>query len=136
MPRLRTFRHAGIVANDVDRLAAFYEDVIGLESIATPKAQSPRMMPFRWLGLGEHELHIVQRDPDIARDLGLSINPSLQTHFALLVDDLAALKGRLTESETEWIEWGGVGIRGLNQIFVRDPDGNVVEFEQLDENDG
>jgi catechol 2,3-dioxygenase-like lactoylglutathione lyase family enzyme len=134
--RLREFRHVGIVADDVEQLATFYRDVIGLEPIKAERAQSPRMMPLRWFTMGPHELHIVQRDPEIAADLGVSINPSLQPHFALLVDDLAALRGRLDSSGTEWVDWGRIGISGLNQIFVRDPDGNVVEFEQLDGNAG
>lgn len=124
-------QHVGVVARDVERLAAFYRDVVGLEAMSTPAAQSGRMPPFSWLRMGDHELHVVGRDDDLARDLGITINPSLQPHFAVRIDDLAALKRRLDESETEWIDWGRLGIRGLNQIFVRDPDGNVVEFEQF-----
>lgn len=125
-------QHVGVVARDVERLVAFYRDVIGLETMATPAAQSPRVPPFSWLRLGAHELHVVGRDEALGRDLGISINPSLQPHFAVRIDDLAALKRRLDESGTEWIDWGRLGIRGLNQIFVRDPNGNVVEFEQFD----
>jgi catechol 2,3-dioxygenase-like lactoylglutathione lyase family enzyme len=124
-------QHVGVISDDVPRLSRFYEEVIGLEPKQTPPAQSRLMMDFRWLRLGEHELHVVERSPGFERRAGVSINPSLQPHFAVRVDDMEALKRRLEASGTEWVDWGRIGIAGLNQIFVRDPDGNVVEFEQF-----
>jgi len=126
-----TLQHVGIVTSDVDRLTRFYRDVIGLELFAASEAQSEHMVPFRWLRLGDHELHVVQRDPRLAERLNVSINPSVQPHFAVRVDDIEALKRRLDANGVEWIDWGHIGIRGLNQIFMRDADGNVVEFEQF-----
>ncbi|HEY1689442.1 MAG TPA: VOC family protein [Solirubrobacteraceae bacterium] len=132
MPSPRfSFQHVGVVAADVARLERFYTDVIGLEPIATPAAQSAEMMGFSWLRLGEHELHVIERSPDFAQRMGVSINPSLQPHFAVRIDDIEALKRRLTAAGVEWIDWSRIGISGLNQIFVRDPEGNVVEFEQF-----
>jgi catechol 2,3-dioxygenase-like lactoylglutathione lyase family enzyme len=126
------FQHVGVVTSDVERLTRFYAEVVGLDPIPAPAAQSRQMMAFRWLKLGEHELHVVERAPGIERELGVSINPSLQPHFAVSVDDIEGLKARLDANRVEWIDWSRIGIKGLNQLFMRDPDGNVVEFEQLD----
>lgn len=126
-----SFQHVGVVSSDIERLARFYTEVIGLEPLATPVPQSAQMMGFTWLRLGEHQLHVVERSPGFERRVGVSINPSLQPHFAVRVDDIEALKRRLDAAGVEWVDWSRIGISGLNQLFIRDPDGNVVEFEQF-----
>jgi catechol 2,3-dioxygenase-like lactoylglutathione lyase family enzyme len=116
-PRIRNLDHVGIHVADVPASHAFYESVLGLDAIPRPDLG----FPGAWLRIGTvQELHLIGRDP--ASDL-----PPRERHFALAVDSAAIWAERLRELE---VPFEGPNSRpdGAAQIFLRDPDGHVIEL--------
>jgi catechol 2,3-dioxygenase-like lactoylglutathione lyase family enzyme len=104
--------HTSINVRDIDRSRQFYERVLGLQAIERPDLG----MPGRWYGIGAGQLHLIQCEP-----MGMPIDPS-GPHFAIQVDDLDAARRELAAAGLEVLDPGN------DQLWVRDPDGNVVEI--------
>ena len=122
--------HVAIIADDAKALASFYREVIGLEPAVTLGAQSVNPDSYKWLKLGDLELHMIQKNDELARELGVDINP-LRNHFAIEVESIEGLKEiaeRLTKAGIQWMDWSPHGVPGLHQMFMIDPGGNLVEF--------
>ncbi len=117
MPEIRNLDHVGIHVADVPTSHAFYRDVLQLESLPRPELG----FPGAWLRIGTaQELHLIGKNsnPD---------TPPAERHFAVTVDSAAAWADRLREFE---IPFEGPNPRpdGATQIFLRDPDGHVIEL--------
>lgn len=123
--------HVAIIADDAKELATFYREVIGLEPVVTGNAQSVDPNSYKWLKLGDNELHMIQRNDELAKRLGVEINP-LRNHFAIDVDSvegITKITEKLTEAGIQWMDWSPHGIPGRHQVFMVDPAGNIVEFQ-------
>ncbi|MCF7688700.1 MAG: VOC family protein [Cephaloticoccus sp.] len=108
--------HVALDVSDVAVSTVFYRDVIGLPELPRPAFD----FPGAWFRLGVlQELHLIgNRDRAVGERSG---------HFALLVDNIDAVATRLRAA--------GVTFRGpkprpdgAQQVFIADPDGNVIEF--------
>lgn len=111
--------HVAVAVADVERSLRFYRDAIGLPVVPRPDFD----FPGAWFRLGRHqELHLLGGRQDPAGD-----GTPRRGHFALLVSDIQAMAGRLRAAG---VAFQGPGRRpdGAAQIFVADPDGNVVEL--------
>src|SRR6266568_3821483 len=73
-----SFNHVSIHADDLDQSAAFYEQLFGMQRIATPTFA----FPVVWLRLGDQQLHLFIR-PDVQA-------PRFH-HLGLNVDDFEAV---------------------------------------------
>ena len=111
--------HAALLVNDLQRAKNFYEDVLGLKE----KPRHSFDFDGVWYDLGENELHLMV----VADALPpAEQRPRRDYHVAFLIDDYEAAKARLTKLGVPFRE----GRRGFPQLFVRDPDGNLVELQQ------
>jgi catechol 2,3-dioxygenase-like lactoylglutathione lyase family enzyme len=72
--------HVSVSATDLETSIRFYEEVLGLERVATPNFG----YPVQWLQAGERQLHLFQRRGE---------TPTYH-HFGLTVDDLPAVYER------------------------------------------
>jgi catechol 2,3-dioxygenase-like lactoylglutathione lyase family enzyme len=128
-PRLQ---HCGLIVADLERSRRFYGGALGLEEV-------PRPHNFRfegaWFQVGDDQLHLLVESETTgsagAPDPGPSGAMGLATHIALEVDDLEGSRARLDEHGVVLI--GGPMPRGdgYDQVFVRDPDGYVIELFQF-----
>ncbi len=110
--------HVAIHVSDVERSCAFYRDVLRLPSMLRPAFD----FPGAWFRLGPaQELHIIgdRTEPVHSHNRG--------NHFALRVDDLAAWQRHL-ESTAADFRPPKQRPDGAWQIFLRDPDGHIVEL--------
>ena len=111
--------HVALLVSDVKRSCDFYQGVLGLEPMARPAFD----FPGAWFRLGSvQELHLIGGKP-----VAPAIEQPRGNHFALRVEDLEAWRQHLQPL--------GLIIRGpvrrpdgAMQIFVRDPDGHLVEL--------
>jgi glyoxylase I family protein len=108
--------HVSINVDDgLDAALSFYTDVLGLEQ----RTDRPDFgVGGAWLNAGGQQVHLIEAP----------VPPSLGQHFALAVEDLAAvvdeLRGRgLTVSDP-------VKVGGGQQAITTDPAGNTVELNQ------
>lgn len=116
--------HIGIRVNDYDRSRAFYEK-LGFVHEWGPQPPEPVAAMRHPSGL---ELNFIvnapgAREPNILMDA--PVKHAGITHIALKIDDVAATEAALGAA--------GIALSGkrgdpLVALFVRDPDGNVIEF--------
>ena len=108
--------HVSINVSDVAEAERFYCEVLGLEKLPRPDLG----FAGAWLQTGVQQVHLLGKG---------SVEPLPEQHYAFLIDDADALLQRL---ESHNIAPRSVGeIAGVcRQIFVHDPSGNLVEFNQ------
>jgi catechol 2,3-dioxygenase-like lactoylglutathione lyase family enzyme len=129
---IRGIQHCALVVGDLERSRRFYGDVLGLAEIERP---SNFAFAGAWFSAGNDELHlIVESDTSMragASAPGGALAVGLVTHVALEVDDLDAT---LAQLRGQGVAIGGGPMArgdGVEQAFVRDPDGYVIEvFER------
>lgn len=116
---LAGFHHAGFLVTDVERAAAFYENVLGLKPLPRPDLGFAGM----WYDLlNGHQLHLMS----VAGMPGHADPPRHDRHIALSVPDVNATEAQLQEMGIH-IAYGS-GRAGNKQLFIRDPDGNTIEL--------
>lgn len=108
-------QHVGITveAAEIQLARVFYGDLLELPELYA----SERALVYGLGRIGELELHVIA---------GAPADVSAQHHFALEVDDLAAVRTRFTDKGHEVEDARPVG--GRERFFVRDPFGNLIEF--------
>jgi lactoylglutathione lyase len=110
--------HVAIYVTDLKKSSEFYREVLRLEPMARPAFS----FPGAWFRLGTaQELHLIA-----GRDQPFSASNS-NNHFALKVDDLDDWEAHL---ENTGAQFNPRKQRpdGAWQIFLRDPDGHVIEL--------
>src|SRR4029453_9598478 len=120
----------------VPGLAAFYRDVLDLEP--EPSLEAGRILDSRgypgaaaFLSDGTTQFHLAEKDYGISFRTGQAINPVERGHIAFRTDDIEAFKRRLKERGIPSSDFGAWAMKGWQQIFFYDPDGNIVEVHQV-----
>jgi len=121
--------HIGIRVHDLERSMRFYE-LLGFTKTAGPIGPEPVAILDHPSGV---EVNLVLNAPNASEPNILMDVPEKHpgiTHFALLCPDIMAAKDRL---EAAGVPPSGGPVRfgpRAQAIFVRDPDGNVIELHQ------
>jgi catechol 2,3-dioxygenase-like lactoylglutathione lyase family enzyme len=111
--------HVSINALNLQESVDFYVDLLGAEPIATPNFGGR----VQWLALGRTQLHLFESD----------VKPTSHHHLGITVDDVepvyraAERRGAFDDEAfgNRLVELPG----DLVQLYVRDPAGNLVEFD-------
>ena len=138
--------HTGFTVRDLDRSLAFYRDVLGMEVVFEQEKQGGylvaivgypdahvRMAHLAFAG-GGHRIELFQYlspagrgEASEPRDVGI-------THVCLAVDDIDAVFGRVVAAGADPVSDPVLVDTGANAggrgVYVRDPDGIVVELFQ------
>ena len=121
MPATR-INHTSIVANSLDESARFYEELFGMERIATAKFSDPVL----WLRAGTSQLHLFEADE----------TATLRAHVSFDVDDFDAIYAKAKAMGILDSNAFGSALRihpaGWAQLYLRDPAGNLVEVDWHD----
>lgn len=124
--------HTNLPAHDVEESAEFYRAVLGMSPTIPDFTDS--YDPGRSIGWfeteGSGQLHLCRPDPNFAQRNGFHINPTVNGHVAIEVDDLDAVKARLRERGRYFADPGNWALRGYRQIYVLDPSANCVEVNE------
>jgi catechol 2,3-dioxygenase-like lactoylglutathione lyase family enzyme len=126
---IETLHHVSLPVTDLSRARRFYGDVLGLEEIARP----PFDFPGAWYRVGDRTLHLI-----VAVKQTFRSNKPMDTrdvHFAIRVRSFRGAlehlkkKGYRSDAKEEFQQ---LLVRpkenGFPQIFVLDPDRNVIEI--------
>jgi catechol 2,3-dioxygenase-like lactoylglutathione lyase family enzyme len=109
----------------------FYEGLLGLKP--DEKRPNIRDVPGFWINVGEvGQVHLIGgKQPSwmAKRDDQDPTSP----HIALAVKDVAEAKAELERRGVAY--WTLTGIAGpqAEQLFMRDPNGNIIELHQVDQ---
>lgn len=121
--------HLGIRVHDLERSVRFYE-ILGFAKTVGPIGPEPVAILEHPSGV---EVNLVLNAPNATEPNILMDVPEKHagiTHFALLCPDIDAAKATL---EAQGIALSGGPVQffpGARGIFVRDPDGNVIELHE------
>jgi lactoylglutathione lyase len=120
-----TFDHIAIYVTDIDRSAAFYEQLLELERIPEPFHDGLHI----WLRIGPTtSLHIVGGATETEPH-------NITHHMAFRTDSLTDLLPRLDSANIPYRNFNGdarINIRpdGVRQIYFQDPDGYWIEINE------
>jgi catechol 2,3-dioxygenase-like lactoylglutathione lyase family enzyme len=128
--RIMSYDHVGIRVSNRDLALRFYERLGFAESVVFPDYEANEMVSAA--GVRINLIFNATTRPD-ARNVLLDEPIKLPgvTHPAFIVNDLAALEDWLVQEGIRITEGPHrIGPRRI-ALFIRDPDGNVLEFNQL-----
>jgi len=119
---IQNHHHVSVCVTNLPRAKQFYGDLLGLPEIARPAFS----FPGAWYQLGDWQLHlIVHTTPRALR--GTTEIDGRDGHFAFRVRDY--------NETVEYLRSRGVPFwenpqnpTPWKQVYVTDPDGNVIEF--------
>ncbi|WP_248896510.1 VOC family protein [Haloplanus halobius] len=132
-----TAHHFGVTVTDLDRMVEFYRDSLGLgpcnrftvsgTAFAEAVDVAGATGRFAHVDAGGARIELVEYDPEGADAAAERVNQPGAKHLGLAVDDLDTFYADLdpsvaTLSEPQTTE------SGTRILFVRDPEGNLVEF--------
>lgn len=124
MGLFKELNHVSITVTDVAKAREFYTGLLGLEEIPRPAFNFPGI----WYSLGNGlSLHIILNDELVRPAVEREKIEARYPHFALWTDDCDATAERINQLGLVCRDVFS-GPTGLRQVFVKDPDGNMVEF--------
>ena len=136
MIEIKTLHHVSIPVTDLERSKNFYSEILCLEEMTRP----PFDFPGAWFKVGDREIHLVVHNKSTfrtgkgvdSRDIHLAIRVK---NFNEAVDYLHS-KGFHPQATDEFkrIKEKPVSIAGFPQLYIIDPDRNVIELnaEKMD----
>ncbi len=111
-------QHVNLMVNDLDATVSFYTEVIGLGLASTPDLG----FPAQFIAINDYqEIHLNEL-PDVTPE---------RAHFCLRVADFNGVFRRAKSAGVvDTRTWGHARrlATGVMQMFVRDPEGNLVEI--------
>ncbi len=141
--------HSGFVVADIERSVRFYSEGLGMSLIRSYRTDSPLVAQVLGYEAVDVKVALIQiGESDAGDDAVLELLEYIEphtlarqiterhvigsAHLALTVDDIAATLDRL-------VQWGGKRKNdpaetepGLTLTYAQDPDGNWLEFAQID----
>lgn len=124
-------QHCSLVVRDLEKSRWFYGTVLGMQEVPRPRNFT---FDGAWFRSDGSEFHLIAASDTTAppglEDPGPAKRTGLATHIALQVTDLSATKANLERHGVEIL--GGPMPRGdgVQQMYVHDPDGYLIEFFQ------
>lgn len=118
--------HAALMVKDVEQSRQFYRQVLGMNEI-------PGLGAI-WLAKGSAEIHLLGESEKgrAARAAGTVDDHDLAdghtTHIAFEVDDLKEAERHLRKQQVEIVCGPRPRGSGAEQLYIRDPDGHVIEL--------
>ena len=122
--------HVALVSKDPERSAEFYQSMFGLRRLDRP----PFKIEGVWIDCGPSlQLHLTKHLPGNFRTRGVDNNDG---HFAFRTDDFEGILSRLLaagfredapEGDPKQIMVNRSGLAGFLQLYVLDPDRNIIE---------
>lgn len=125
--------HVLIAAEEIERSRSFYRDVLELEEIERPHFDYPGIW-FR-IGDGQQHLHIlVRRDATLRSGKD---NDPYDVHFAMRVGSYRetlrwlhdkGFREDVADNHPQRVQVRPDSVTGYPQIYILDPDHNIIEF--------
>lgn len=132
------FHHLNLCTDNLPRLTKFYQRLFELGTIRDE--EHTRVNAERsgngysgnvdFLTDGAIEFHWAERDVDTGFKMKQFVNPMAKGHYCFRTDDIWGFMRRCDELGIRYADYGKWAIAGWHQVFLTDPDGNVVEIHQ------
>jgi catechol 2,3-dioxygenase-like lactoylglutathione lyase family enzyme len=125
MSLFKELNHVSITVTDVAKAREFFTGTLGLQEIPRPAFDFPGI----WYSLGSGlSLHIILNEDLVRPAAERESILARYAHFALWTEDADETARRIKDELALPCRDVVSGPTGLRQVFVKDPDGNMVEF--------
>lgn len=132
-----TAHHVGTTVADLDRAVEFYRDSLGFEllaeftvsgeSFATGVGVPNGTGDFAHLDADGVRIELVEYDPEGEACTAESVNQRGAKHMGFEVDDVEAFYEALPD-DVETVSEPQTTSSGAQILFIRDPEGNLIEI--------
>jgi glyoxylase I family protein len=120
---IESLHHVAVCVTDIDRAKQFYGEVLGLKELPRP----PFDFGGAWYALGDaQELHLIVHPPTLTMRRTTDIDAK-DGHLAIRVRSYQETLEHLRRHGIECLDRPR-NLTPWPQIYVTDPDGNVIEF--------
>jgi catechol-2,3-dioxygenase len=112
--------HVAVQVSDLETSDRFYTEIIGLKKIGRQLS-----FPGSWYQIGDFQLHLIVSEwaANPVREEKWGRHP----HMTFAIADLSTIKRSLIERNVPF----QMSSSGRAALFVKDPDGNVVELLEV-----
>jgi len=131
------FHHINFVSKNVDSMNEFYKKILEMDSIPTehfPRTEetfdSGYSGKINFVTEGKIEMHLAERDINVAFKNNHTINPVDKGHIAFRTDDIISFIDKLKKDNIPFSDYGTTFAKEWHQVFFHDPEGNVIEVHQ------
>ncbi|ELZ32050.1 VOC family protein [Halorubrum tebenquichense] len=131
-----TAHHVGVTVDDLDRAVDFYAETfdldvvaefsVGGDAFAEAVAVEGASAEFAHLDAGDAIVELVAYEPAGEAGADPELNRLGATHLGLTVDDVEAFYAGLAD-DVETLSPPRTTSSGTTVLFVRDPEGNLIE---------
>jgi glyoxylase I family protein len=112
--------HTAILVSDLEKAETFYGKILGLAKI-----ERSLKYPGAWYQIGDYQIHLMV-DARAKTELTNTEKWGRNPHIALSVKDLNSAIATFAQQNYPF----QMSASGRAALFVRDPDGNVLELNQ------
>jgi|TARA_B110000046_G_scaffold129333_1_gene135780 catechol 2,3-dioxygenase-like lactoylglutathione lyase family enzyme len=131
------FHHINFVSKNIDNMNEFYINILEMDSIPIEKfprteetVDSGYSGKINFVTEGKIEMHLAERDINVAFKNNHTINPVDKGHIAFRTDDINSFINKLKKEKIPFSDYGTTFAKEWHQVFFHDPEGNVVEVHQ------
>ncbi|MDC1194388.1 VOC family protein [Pseudomonadota bacterium] len=131
------FHHINFVSKNIDKMNEFYINILEMDSIPIEKfprteetVDSGYSGKINFVTEGKIEMHLAERDINVAFKNNHTINPVDKGHIAFRTDDINSFINKLKKEKIPFSDYGTTFAKEWHQVFFHDPEGNVVEVHQ------
>ena len=131
------FHHINFVSKNIDSMNEFYINILEMDSIPIEKfprteetVDSGYSGKINFVTEGKIEMHLAERDINVAFKNNHTINPVDKGHIAFRTDDIKSFIEKLKKENIPFSDYGTTFAKEWHQVFFHDPEGNVIEVHQ------
>ena len=131
------FHHINYASEDVEALNDFYLNILKMDPIPTQNfirttatQNSGYDGKIMFATEGNIQMHLAEKDLNVAIKNGQRINPIEKGHIAFRTDDIEQFKRHLNDNAIDYSDYGTTFSAEWHQIFFHDPEGNIIEVHQ------
>ena len=130
-----TLHHINLCSTNVPAMDEFYRSVLDLAPEPSMEALRDTSQGFAgdvaFVSDGTTQMHLAEKDLALGFRTNQPVNPLERGHIAFRTDDIDAFKRRLEQRGIPYANYGARAMKGWEQIFFHDPEGNIIEVHQV-----
>jgi lactoylglutathione lyase len=120
--------HWALKVHNLERSLAFYRDTLGFEEMMRIDQEDGQLM---LVYLRVTDTQFVELFPRGLGDIAPDEDTTSMHHVCLQVNNIADTAAALTAAGVPLFRAAKLGLDGNNQCWIKDPDGNRIEFMQM-----
>ncbi len=131
------FHHINYVTRNVEKLNNFYKNILQMDSISEDNFKRTKATEstgyngeIKFVTEGKIQMHLAEKNLDIASLNKKHINPVERGHIAFRTDNLKEFISILKKNKINYADYGTTFSAEWHQIFFYDPEGNIIEVHQ------